>query len=303
MGIPAAGSPRQPSAGCPSFQQGNYDGPMATWRDGPEYAPQQRPEAFVEPPAGPLDTPATPADPSAGAPAEQPSFTAPDAPAPDLTTLIPASAGPGRDPRQAFEVVTSTMTSSTGTAWASAHSSPGGTAPAWNPQQPLTSASTPIVATLPQQRAVAPGAQVNPTPFPAPGTPQWFAPPDPDQRFQAPAQVSLPAVWRAVTPAVVITLGLGAVLNSLSIVLLVVAFGLASRIAYRRKQVRICFGVAGGLVGLVWLWTFVVNDFYLDWAWGAASTTAQLCCLGLIFALGLVVALALTRGERPDSRP
>lgn len=276
---------------------------MATWRDGPEYAPRQRPEAFVEPPSEPLDVPPPPADPSAGAPPEQPAFTAPDTPTPDLTTLIPASAGPGRDPRQAFEVVTSTITSSTATAWASAHSAPGGSAPDWSPQQPLASASTPIVAALPQQRAVTPGAQLNPAPFPAPGTPQWFAPPDPDQRFQAPAQVSLPAVWRAVTPAVVITLGLGTILNSLSIVLLAVGFGLATRIPYRRRQVRACFGVAGGLVVLVWLWTFVVNDFYLDWAWGAASTTAQLCCLGLVFALGLVVAVALTRGERADTRP
>ena len=40
-------------------------GGMATWRDGPEYAPTARPEAFVEPPTPPLAAPPEAGPPSA----------------------------------------------------------------------------------------------------------------------------------------------------------------------------------------------------------------------------------------------
>ncbi len=283
---------------------------MATWQDGPEYAPRERPQAFVEPPAAPLDVPEPPADLSAGAPAELPAFDSPEEPVPDLATLIPAAAVPGRDPRLAFEVVTTMMAPpsplATPTAWASAHSGgrPGAPGePAWSPQQPLSAHSTPFTGSIAQQRSIQPGAQVNPSQFPAPGTPQWFAPPDPDERYQSPPQVGVGAVWRAVTPGVVITLGLGILLNPLSILLLGIAAGLATRIQYRRRQVRVSFAVAGGLVGVAWLWNLLANDFYFDWAWEGASGVAQVACAGLILALGLIVALALTRGEKPETRP
>lgn len=277
---------------------------MATWRDGPEYAPTARPEAFVEPPAAPLESPPVDAHPSAGAPGEHPGFTAPEQPTPDLATLIP-SVDPGRDPRLAFTVVSSTLTGPT--AWGAAHTAPAGAlaqqAPSWSPQQPLSPASTPVMGSIPAPPPSQPRAMVNPQPFPAPGTPQWFAPPDAGQRYQPPAQVSLGQVVKAVTPAVLITLVIGALINSLSIVMLALAFGLASRIPYRRSHVQVSFVVGLSLVGLAAVVTLVLEDFYLSAAWAAASGVAQLVCWLLPFALGLIVALAVGKGEPPGPRP
>ena len=276
---------------------------MATWRDGPEYAPTARPEAFVEPPAPPLATPPEESHPSAGAPVQQPGFTPPQQDIPDLASLIP-SVDPGRDPRQAFAVVTSALTGPT--AWGSAHSAPGGApAPtsAWTPQQPLAPVSGPVVGSIPAPPPLQPRANVNPQPFPAPGTPQWFAPPDAGQRYQPPAQVTLGQVVKAITPAVLITLAVGALINGFSIVMLAISFGLSSRIPYRREQVQLAYVVGLGLVGLAATATLVLEDFYLTAAWDAASGVAQLVCFLLPFALGLIVALAVGKGEAPGPRP
>lgn len=274
---------------------------MASWRDGPEYAPTVRPDAFVEPVAAPLAEQPPVVDPSAGAPAEQPAFTPPQVPAPDLAALIPATV-PARDPQLAFEVVSAAVTSPT--AWSAAHTNPAGpgAGEAWSPQQPFTGLS-PITGSISAPPPTHARFSVNPQAFPEPGTPGWFAPPDPNQRYQAPPQVSLGQVARAVTPGVLITLGLGALVNSLSVVMLAVSFALATRILYRRRQVQALYLVACGLAALVGMFTLVADDFYLDSGWAGASGAAQLTCWLLPFALGLVVAQALGKGERPEARP
>lgn len=275
---------------------------MATWQDGPEYAPLVRPDAFVEPVAEPLEIPAPVADLSAGAPSEQPVFAAPEQPTPDLTMLTPASV-PSRDPQLAFEVVTAAVTSPT--AWSAAHTAPGGapaSAPAWTPQQPFAG-STPVTGSIPAPAPTQPRVSANPPPFPEPGTPAWFAPPEASQRYQAPPQVGLGQVVRAITPAVLITLIIGALLNSLSVVMLGLSFALSTRIPYRRAQVRNLYLVAAGIVGLAGAFILVAEGFYLDWAWEYASGAAQVLCWLLPFALGLVVALALGKGEKPEARP
>lgn len=275
---------------------------MATWQDGPEYAPTVRPTAFVEPVAGPLEAPPPPPHLSAGAPAGQPVFTPPEQSTPDLTTLIPA-AGPSRDPQLAFEVVTAAVTSPT--AWGAAHTAPAGvmaSAPVWDPQQPFAG-SSPVTGSIPAPPPTHARAQINPAPFPAPATPAWYAPPQADQRYQPPPQVGLGQVVRGVTPAVLITLALGVLLNAMSLVMLGVSFALATRIAYRQRQIRNLYLIAIGIVGVVGGFVLVSEGFYLDWAWDAASTAAQVACLLLPFALGLVVAQALGKGEKPGARP
>jgi len=279
---------------------------MATWRDGPEYAPTARPTAFVEPPAAPLEDPPRPGAAGADAPGEHPSFSPPELPTPDLTSLIP-SAVPGRDPQLAFEVVSSAVTSPT--AWGAAHTAPAPLAPpppppVWSPQQPLSPGSTPVTGSIPAPPPVQARPDVNPSSFPAPGTPQWFAPPDAGQRYQPPPpQVSLGQVVRTVTPGVLITLAVGALLNSFSIVMLAVSFGLASRILYRTAHVRRLYFAAFAVTGVAAVLSLVADDFYLPYAWEAASMAAQALCWLLPFALGLVVALALGKGERPDPKP
>ena len=261
-----------------------------------------RPDAFVEPSAEPLDiAPATP-DLSAGAPSEQPVFAAPEQPLPDLTMLTPASV-PSRDPQRAFEVVTAAVTSPT--AWSAAHTAPGGAASSpsgWTPQQPFTG-STPVTGSIPAPAPTQPRVSTNPTPFPQPGTPAWFTPPEAGQRYQAPPQVGLGQVVRGITPAVLITLIIGALLNSLSVVMLGLSFALATRIPYRRQQVRTLYLIAAGIVGLAGTFILVAEGFYLDWAWEFASGAAQVLCWLLPFALGLVVAMALGKGEKPEAKP
>lgn len=275
---------------------------MATWRDGPEYAPPVRPEAFVEPVAEPLESPPPASDLSAGAPSEQPVFVAPEQPTPDLTMLTPASV-PSRDPQLAFEVVTSAVTSPT--AWSAAHSAPAGApapAPEWTPVQPFTG-SSPFTGSIPAPAPTQPRVSTNPPPFPEPGTPAWFAPPEADQRYQPPPQVGLGQVLRAITPAVLITLVIGALLTSLSVVMLGLSLALSVRIPYRRRQVRMLYLVAAGIVALAGGFILVTEGFYLDWAWEIASGAAQAVCWLLPFALGLVVAIALGKGEKPEARP
>ena len=151
---------------------------MATWQDGPEYAPLVPPSGFE--PAGPPshdladaahDRGAEPAQqPSAPAPRAQPSFTAPESAVP-LETL--GSEGPEqRDPHEPFVVLT--RTASSGSAWLAAHTAS---------SDPLTSppadASAPELGPPPAAHPAsvpAPGAYGMPFPN-APGSPYGPIPP------------------------------------------------------------------------------------------------------------------------------
>lgn len=276
-------------------------GAMATWRDGPEYAPAVRPDAFVEPVAEPLEVPPPEHHLSAGAPIQQPVFAAPEQATPDLALLTPAVVST-RDPQLPFEVVTAALTSPT--AWGAAHTAPADAtaSPAWTPQQPFAG-SSPVTGSIPAPAPVHPRSDASPAPFPQPGTPNWYAPPQAEQRYQPPPQVSLGQVVRAITPAVLITLVLGALVNGLSVVMLGLSFALAIRIPYRRRQVLAIYLGASGIVGLAAIANLITEGFYLDWAWEVASGAAQATCWLLPFALGLVVAIALGKGEHPESRP
>jgi hypothetical protein len=285
---------------------------MATWRDGPEYAPAERPDAFVEPYADALPAPAPTAAVPDGLPGVEPSFAPPEQAAPDLAALVPAAA-PGRDPHRAFEVVSSALTPAgpSLTAWGAAHTAttafppPTGAPvvaapPAWSPQQPIPAATPAAHAWGPPPPAVAAPSQVNPQAFPPPTGPGWYAPP-PSPAGQQPPQVTLSQVWRAATPAVIITLAVGALLQLFSVLMLVLSYALATRVAHRRSLVRGCYLIAIGLVAGGGLLAAVVNDFDLDLALQAGAVLAQLCCWVLPFVVCLIQAVALSRGDRPDA--
>ena len=84
----------------------------------------------------------------------------------DLAALVP-SAAPGRNPTLAFEVSTAAITTS---------GRPGNPSNR-SPLEPFGPPGPSLRGYLPVQPTVMPGAVVNPVPFAAPGTPQWFAPP------------------------------------------------------------------------------------------------------------------------------
>lgn len=98
---------------------------MATWEDGPEYAPLERPDEFADPSAATVALEAPPAaPPPPPAPVERPLFGDPQQPVPPLASLVPAPPSQ-RDPQQPFDVATSLVTAES-SAWASTHwSAPG----------------------------------------------------------------------------------------------------------------------------------------------------------------------------------
>ncbi|MCA0294606.1 MAG: hypothetical protein LCH96_04665 [Actinobacteria bacterium] len=266
---------------------------MASWQDGPEYAPTERPAAFVTPPLPPLAAPVPP--PAVTAPAEpgEPSFVPAAGPQPDLATLVP-DAAPGRNPNMAFEVTAAAITA--GGSLPAGPGTPGGRLPT----QPFTSSGPPLTGYLPVQAAVQPNAQVNPAPFPAPNTPQWFAPPPESRVPVAPPPVTVNQIWLAATPAVMITLILGALFSWLSILMLFVSFALSARIAYRRAAVRRSYTVALAFAGFVGLISIVSGSYDADAVFSALSGGAQFVCWILPIVIGLIVGAAIRAGERPD---
>jgi hypothetical protein len=93
---------------------------MATWEDGPEYAPLERPDAFADPSVATVGLEAPPPPPpTPAAPLERPAFADPGQPVPPLATLVPEPPAQ-RDPKVPFDVAASVMTAETSD-WASAH--------------------------------------------------------------------------------------------------------------------------------------------------------------------------------------
>ena len=93
---------------------------MATWEDGPEYAPLERPDAFADPSAATVGSMPRPAPAPPPAPIERPAFADPGQPVPPSPPWLPAppaAAGPERALRRRRQHLMTAETS----AWASAH--------------------------------------------------------------------------------------------------------------------------------------------------------------------------------------
>lgn len=258
---------------------------MAHWTDGPEYAPTERPDVFVEPDAAPLDTPdpaPAQAAPTASAPEAAPQYARPDAPA--LEALVPAR-DPERDPREAFDVASTPLTT-----WAAP-------APLPPPEvQPLP---------MPPPAALPPGAwghahapQVNPAGFPQPGPPPW-QPPPPQPELRS---VPFGEILRGATPGVLIALLLGGIIHPFALALLILASVLATRIRYRRRLVgRLFSGAIMGsfLLGMAGLFGLTGSFDVIGW-YDASTGWAQVACLVLLVVVPLVVGDAMRRGEEPE---
>ncbi len=254
---------------------------MADWTDGPEYAPHDRPQAFVAPPAEPLSqaapvmaVPQVPAGPAPQA------YSAP-ASAPDLAALIPPPPLL-RDPREAFDVAGTPLTSWSGgpreatevaverrpedpfvtstalidgvappePSWPAPPRTdswpPPGRVDAWPPPAPAGAPQPPPGAPHPPH-AQSPNAPVPTGPYaPVPVPGQFQQPGYPGQPWQGQQQpfrsISLGEIARAVTPGVLICLVVGLLVQPLAAALLLVAWALATRIRYRRRVVLGTFG-------------------------------------------------------------
>lgn len=295
---------------------------MATWEDGPEYAPAVRPDEFAVPDAPPLEEAPPALQPAAGAPVDRPQFGPPKAPVAPLETLVPVPADQ-RDPSRAFDVVSSTLT--TGGPWGGVHGSQP-TAPAWPAPEAeafpgsaaLASASALPAATpfpssgfpssgfpssgFPTSGLPAPQLPVASGGFPAPGTPEWFGP-GPYGEHRPPARSDARAVLAAATPGLLIVLAIAVLFKVLAPVLLVVAFVLCRRVKVGGAGVRRGFAVALGSVGGFAVLGLFTNPLgFGDW-WSFLGVWSEIASLAMLVVTVLVVRQALRQGEQPTAPP
>lgn len=291
---------------------------MATWEDGPEYAPLERPDAFDAPSVATADlTPPPPAAAEPPAPLARPAFADPQQPVPQLADLVPPPPAQ-RDPSEPFDVVASLVTAES-SAWAAAHwSPPPQTA---QPGQPYPAAQPPAAQSYPPVQPYPPAQphppvqpyppaepyppappQVN-APFPAPGTPQWFVPgPGYQQPPSPPVAPTARTVLAAVTPGVLITLAIGGLIWTLAPVTVVLAYLLTGRMTYGRRPTRATFGVVLGLLGAVGLLALVSADGLFSQWWAALAGWACFGSWVLLVAAVIAAYRALQQG-RPDPPP
>lgn len=270
---------------------------VATWEDGPEYAPAERPADFSMPPAAPLED--VPPEPLllATAPAERPAFDGPAAPVPDLAQLEPGVPDE-RDPAVPFSVVSSTLTSMD-SAWGAAHwSAPAEPVAGWSPAAPASFPAlpgpVPSGPTLPVPVPSSPSESVNG--FPPPGTPAWFGPgPAPLPQQPAPVAYDLKAVLAAATPGLCICLGVGGLIYVLAPAMLVIAYYLSTRVAVAQRQVRQTVGIGVGVLALLAFLTYLWNGAADGYWWEVLGTWARAVCWVLLVTVLLQVRAALKR--------
>jgi hypothetical protein len=276
---------------------------MATWEDGPEYAPLVRPDGFAEPTTAPLSSAPAVEQPAAAAPKERPTFADPsDAVAP-LESLIPPVDAP-RDPAEPFAVVTTALTSAD-SAWGAAH---------WaRPSRPMTgswaaspSDSQPPPQPLPNEPLMPAAGRVPTTNgFPAPGSPAWFTPPAVPQPVPN-TPVTAKHVLEAITPGVYISLAIGGFVYLLAPIMLGVAFALSSRMAVGGEQGRRAFATAFFVVGFfAVVGVLNIPTSFGDW-WSFVGVWSLIICWLVLIAIALIVRAELQRraaGQPPPPSP
>jgi hypothetical protein len=258
---------------------------MADWTDGPEYAPADRPAAFVAPDAVALADPVAPPAPAEAPPAEEPNFVAPTAPAPDLRELVPTAA-PGRNPNLPFESLSTPMTAIQPVT------------PERRPDEPFNAPGPSLSGYLPVQPVVQPNAQVNPAPFPAPGTTAWFAPPTGQPVLPAPTPVDISRVWKETTNWVMIPLIIAMFILPASPIALLVAWLSTVQIRYRRAAIRRVYWVTLGIIVVISLATVFIDSTVS--LWDPVSILSLLAAWVLVFLTPGLVGAALRNNEPPD---
>lgn len=284
---------------------------MATWKDGPEYAPLVRPDAFAEPTTPPLSAAPSVEQPSA-APKERPAFAAPAAPVAPLERLVPPIEAP-RDPAEPFEVVTTALTSAD-SAWGAAHwARPSGPPTGQWPASPVPAVPGPGPAPESARDASqwpAPTEPLiptaGPTPsangFPAPGTAAWFTPP-PFPQPVPDTQVTIKHVLNAVTPGVYISLAIGGLVYLVSPIMLGVAFALSSRMEVGVPQARRAFMSGFFVLGFVAvLGVLNIPASFADW-WSSVGLWSLIICWLVLLAVSLIARGELKRRAAEQSRP
>ena len=280
---------------------------MASWTDGAEYAPTERPDGFATPRAAPLDHAPAEVHLAKDRPVDHPAGFQPSGPAPSLESLgVPT--GPTRDPNQSFGTVTTAMTTS---AWGSTHSSTTTLEAAFDPRAPMTAgAPQAALATLPPPA----GAPVAPAQYPPPQNPAtaYPEPQNPATAYSAPlVSGEYPAqydamgqplrgagkvvAWaqflvRQVTVPMVVVLALGLVIPQVAFVTLVLAIPLATRLPRFGVRLRTVAGIAAP-VALMLAFVWNIHD-------EVTTSLGTWSRLGALATLAYAVYLAWPRAPR-----
>lgn len=280
---------------------------MATWEDGPEYAPLEHPDGFSTPDVAPLEDAAPQGSLRTDAPTAQPSFQPSADPGPPLAGLAPQRTD-DRDPTQPFDVVESAVTADT-SAWSGAHSSsitqpPGGWgAPAGGPVVASAQAAAAVREGSTPFQLSGGGPQYPPptATFPQPGSVQWFAPPTTQQQ-PVPAGPPL-TVFQALTPGYVVVLAMS-VIWVIAPATLIIGAILAGQVKAAQPLIgRVRIG-ALVLFGLVALLAIPLGDGTFSGWWGVISIWAMLIALFLLAASVVLVQVDRTRtgGYQPPGQ-
>jgi hypothetical protein len=270
---------------------------MATWEDGPEYAPIERPSDFQTPDAPPLTTAEPYPQAAAWAPKNRPIFDDPSSPVRPLGTLVPVRREEPRDPEKPFTVVASTMT--TDSAWGAVHWA----SPTARTAGPATSGSwNPPVGTPypPPDQPIAVHSGNNPTAsFPVPGTPGWFSPGPSGQQPQQPPPITAKTVLEAATPGLCMCLIIGGLVYVLAPIFLCISVGLASRVKVATAEVRRAhvFGlVVLAVLGV--LGSLIVGTDFTEW-WRFVGQWALLICWVLLVSTLITIYRRLKSAAVP----
>ena len=267
---------------------------MATWEDGPEYAPRQRPEAFVGTATAPLSQadPAPPAPPPP--PGDTPTFAAPQEAQPQLAGLAPVAVQ-SRNPAEPFETLTVAGN------W-SGESAPSGER---NPTEPFAGPGPSLTGYLPAIPSVQPNALVNPAPFPTHSAPDPAAPlaAPPLWSQPAPPPTGPKAVFETMTPAVIIVLVLGVTIFPIAVLMLAVAFFLSGRIACSQTAIRTGFLIGLFVMAIGMMVSLPVYQPSLFDAWNSLNIGAAWACFLLLPILYAIVGAQLRSGQAEQRRP
>ncbi|GAB3711669.1 hypothetical protein [Mariniluteicoccus flavus] len=311
---------------------------MATWEDGPEYAPRQRPAGFDSPDVAPLDAAPPRPQPSAGAPAVAPDFR--QEPLPPLTTYAPET-GPTRDPHEAFEVARSVMTEQDSmfgldSGATTQSGGAGGAETAWGAVAHRAAAQTsgqasfappggaPVVAgpgqAVPHPDAVIGPPQADPmSPITltqgrrGPGEGPAFPPPQ-GAPMPAPGAPGGPPMWappepvrftaggwlNAMKPATVALLALGGLFFIISPLCFAGAAWSAWQVRQRSEWVRNAVMVGAGMLGVAAVLGAVMSGGDLWATWDLLGKVSLVVCWLTLAAIAAAVGLSLARGEQPE---
>lgn len=276
---------------------------MASWEDGPEYAPVERPSGYTEPAVEPLEMAPPRETPFADVPMVRPRDYAVQGDERPLSSYEP-ELGPSRDPGQPFEVARSTMTE-VDSAWGLVHHyhvDAEGWPPPSDPAYP--DPRTPIqVHGAGQPAAFAPTPGHDPEWLPdSPVQAHWGSP----ETAPTPRAVTFGAVINAMTVPTFAILLIGGLaiavpfFSWLSPLMFILAFATATQIAYRRHWVRNTFLVASGALGATLVAGALMSGGSLRTLMELVTAVSTATCWIVLAALMVIMWQALSNGEQPD---